>query len=195
MWKSPKVSFWPATQARSRGIGLSLTGALAAVAASSAAVAITSSDFTYRASRDAFLTVSPHDLHPTDRNSASNFEVSLFPARLTTEISGPACFGTEINLPQGVRITSLTTYYSSAATSDVAVYLTRDRLAGEGWTFLASQGPINNSGSLRTATSAVSADVGTVANDKYSYGFAVCLGAGDSFQGSRIAYRYKTAGE
>jgi hypothetical protein len=171
-----------------------MIGSLAAIL-STPAVAITSGSFTYSSPQTGFLSIHPADLSPVDSRSANDYAINFFSGSLTSSLSSNACFSRGVHLPQQAQLKRLVTYYRSGARSDVAGYLVRNNLATDGSVVLVSQGPIDDSGSRKSISTAVSTSVSVVRNDLFSYAFAICLGAGDSFEGSRIEYTFTSAGD
>ena len=89
------------------------------------------------------------------------------------------------------------TYYSAsnATKTNPRVLLFRNNLATDITNTLVDTTVVETSGARNSVNSIVPAPLSIINNGAYSYGFAICLGQLDTFEGARIAYRYGTAGD
>ena len=176
---------------RPRDIGFLLVGGIVAAALSGTAIAITDTKFTYTTEKTGHLSIHPMDLSPM-----WNFDYSIdFTGAFGIFAGG--CASTGINLPQGAKVVSLVIYYT--ADDDTAdnprVFIIRNNLATDQTVRLVDIEVADTSDTRKSTTRSIPSNLSTILNGSFSYSLGVCLGTDDWFEGARITYRYKTAGD
>ncbi len=166
-------------------------GVVATLVLSGTAMAITDTSFTYSTVQTGYLMIGPGDLVPISDESANDYYVATHGAFTTSD----TCFIAPVHLPQGARMTSVRTSYSSGAASNLSVYLSRENpVTGSGADMIART-VVDDSGTRTFVNDVISADLRLVSNALYTYTYRVCVGSNDFFYGARIAYTYTNAGD
>ena len=174
--------------------GLVGVGVVITLVLSGTAIAVTDTNFTYSTTKTGYLTIHPMDLAPANNLAADNYYID-FGAGLSHSAPGGGCYNTGVNLPQLAKVISVQTYYVDEPTGNMYVYLYRNNLSTDVTDTLATQYINDNTGVRSSQTTTVGSTQRTVWNNTYAYGFAVCLGADSSFEGTRITYTYTSAGD
>lgn len=140
------------------------------------------------------------DLIPADDRVADAYGAS--PKELSYGVrDGQGCFDGSVHLPQGAKITSVTTYYSSAKTNfHTRIRFYRKNLAEEGGDYLITREIIDNTGTKTSVQDIIQQSVGVIRNNVYIYSYGICLstapnGAAGNFFGALINYQYSSAGD
>ena len=174
-------------------LGLVAVGVVATLVLSGTAIAVTDATFTYSTTQTGYLTIHPMDLAPGGSSHADGYTTDPSGGILATSTGG--CFNTGVNVPQLAKVTTVLAYYVGLSNSPTGVYLVREKLVdGDGET-IAGQSLTDTGGVRKSLTITVPVDRRTVRNNVYSYGFGICLDAGEAFHGARITYTYTTAGD
>jgi hypothetical protein len=157
-------------------------------------VALTDTAFKYTHAKTGYLSVSSMDFAPDSLQGATNDYVNAWDGSLSNSALG-RCFNAGVNLPQGAKMTQITFYYQSDATSDLGGYLVRRNPASGSGTYAVTSTPADNSNIATSVTAAIPLNYRTINNKKYAYGVGVCLETeGTLFNGARITYTYTNAG-
>lgn len=167
---------------------LALSGAVLSLCIASAAPAwaVTSSAFTYSATRTGYYSISPMDLAPDSNASAATVYLNGWGTALT---SHNGCFNAGVNLPQGARITAFTYVHGGS----IHAFLTATAFSdGSNVTVFEEFSPPTAGRNVRTV--AVVPAV-TVSNAGNMYGVGFCVETGEAFYGARITYTYTSAGD
>ncbi len=176
-------------------IGRILAGAAVSSMLIGTAFAITANTFSYSRIKTGYYSIHPGALAPIDTLAASNYNVNFVNPSMDTGSGSSVCFSTGINLPNGASIVSLTIFYQSNASSNISALMTRLALStGIPDNFL-FQIISDDSDVRRRSVFPVPAASQFVDNSAYAYALAVCIAAGTTFNGARIRYTYKTAGD
>jgi len=180
------------TSGRCRDIAFLLVGGIVASVLGGTVIAIIVVNVTSTTEKTGYLSIHPMDLTPM--SSGIDYAIEVNGA---LRLSDGRCASTGINLPQGAKVVSLLTVFTAAAdtATNPSVALVRNNWATDGVTYLVGRGFANTSGTRKSVSTPVPANLSIINNAAYSYSFAVCLGTGDWFEGVRITYRYKTAGD
>ena len=117
-------------------VGLIAIGVVITLVLSGTAMA-TDTSFTYSTVQTGYLMVGPGDLVPDRSDSANDYHLFFSQGGST---SG-ACFLGGVHLPQGARITSVRTSYSSGTGSNLYVGVSRSNPVTGGHNTLGSQCP------------------------------------------------------
>lgn len=159
--------------------------AVALLALSLPALAVTSSSFKYSNPKTGFLSISPMALAPDSDNSAIDYTIGW-----NSTLDGNGCYNTGVNLPQGSKILEVSYYQAGRVDAN----LTSNEVATGTQGNLASiaNPPLAASRTLVTFTLPTPV---VVRNDTKNYGFGVCLQSGEHFFGARIKYSYANAGD
>jgi hypothetical protein len=174
-------------------IGNFLAGAAVASVIGGTAVAVTSANFTYSQSQRGYYTIHAMAMAPSDNFGADDYSISYVPPFVSS--GGGACLQTGVNFPQGATVLSVTTWYQSNASSNLGVRLYRQNLPSNGFNTLVSTVVTDDTNTRKAVTHTVAANLRTVNNLYFSYGYGVCIADGTTFSGARISYLYKTAGD
>jgi hypothetical protein len=158
------------------------------------AQAITDTIFKYSAPKTGYFTIDSMAMGPDGDVAANDFNIS-WGVGLTT--SSNSCFNTGVNLPTGATITAFVVFYKSAAASDLDVSVFRKKLSDGTLNTIAGQAIADDSDTRVSASVLLSSTPVNLVIDNvhYSYGFGVCLGAGDVFHAARVRYTYTNAGD
>lgn len=175
-------------------LGLMLVGVVVTVVLSGTAIAVTDNEFVYSTAQTGNLTIHPMALAPANHAAADNYSISWAPAKLTRG-NASQCFNTGVNLPQQAKISRVRTTYSSGISSDLSVYLVRSELETNTTDYLVGEVVPENSESRRTVVHDTRDAISVVDNTRYAFGFGVCLGPTTIFEGARITYQYRRAGD
>ena len=135
--------------------------------------------------------IGPSDLVPENSSDADEYHLGFSYAGSNTS----ACLRAGVHLPQGARMISVRTSYSSGAGSDLTLALWRVNPVTGGADTLVSKSVANDSGVRTYVNHAVPANLGLVNNALFTYTYLVCVGPGTPFYGTRIAYQYTSAGD
>lgn len=175
-------------------IGHFLAGAAVASVIGGTAIAVTGPNFTYSSVQTGFLSISPSAMSPANYWTAENYRI--YPeAWLESSEEPEGCFVTGINLPQGSKILSVTTFFRSSSQSDLKVQLIRKNMQTRGTVRMVEQQYFENTAASVSRTTNVSSGVATINNSTFAYGFSVCLSGGTTFDSARINYTYTSAGD
>jgi len=176
-------------------IGNFLAGAAVASVIGGAAVAVTSPDFTYSATKTGYYTIHPSGLVPYA--DGLDYFVEHGPPRLFQHGASNGCYETNVNLPHGSRITQLAVWFRSppASPNRPSVLLLRTTLSDGSWTLLSNYNIPDDSNTRKLAVIPIAGGSSLVSNIGFAYGFAFCPGPGGDFFGARIAYTYTSAGD
>ena len=155
-------------------------------------VAITDTNFKYTTEKTGYLSIHPMDLTPIswDADYASEFQGAL-------RLVNGNCASTGINLPQGAKVVSLLTVFTAVAdtATNPSVALVRINWSTDALVYLVNRGFTDTSDTRKSVSTPIPASLSIIKNAAYSYSFAICLGAGDWFEGVRITYKYSKAGD
>ncbi len=165
-------------------------GVVATLVLSGTAMAITDTSFTYSAVQTGYLMIGPADLLPESSADANDYTVDSVVA-----YSSGACFRAPVHLPQGARMTSVRTSYSSGAANNPSMRLQRTNPVTLATTTLFQHFVVDDSATPTYVNNVVPANLALVTNSLYTYTYGVCVGSFDAFYGARIAYQYYTAGD
>jgi hypothetical protein len=168
-----------------------LAGAAVASVFGGVAVAVTSTNFNYASPQFGFFSISPLHMAPDSDETADVFLIG----HNGFLSSGFGCFQTGVNLPHGAMITTVSSWFSSNASSNPTFRLYRYNLATGDFGVLTSVTPANDNGARSVTTQTVPGGGNIVSNREYSYSYAVCQSAGSEFYGARINYKYTRAGD
>ncbi len=174
-----------------------VVGVVATLVLSGTAMAVTDASFTYSTTKTGYLTIDAMDLAPRGQAAMEGYVVDIHTSQLLELTEGGGCYNTGVNLPQNARITTVLTYYSRGASGSgtAVLHLMRNHQLYGGSDYLVYENLPDTDGARSSATYTVPNDRRTVWNNVYSYGFAICLGPGDYFAGTRITYTYTNAGD
>lgn len=158
-------------------------------------VALTDTTFKYAHPKTGYLNVSTMDFAPDNLQGATDDYFNVWDTSLSNLAVG-RCFNAGINLPQGAKMTQITFFYQSDATSDLGGYLVRRTPASGVGTYAVTSTPVDDSDVATSVTSAIPLSFQTINNRKYAYGVGVCMSSGGTlFNGARIKYTYTNAGD
>jgi hypothetical protein len=156
------------------------------------AYAVTGPVFQYSAPRNGFLAISNMALAPSNYSTA-DYANSPNNGLATT---GPRCFTTGLNFPNGATVVKATVWYRSGSTGNVQFLVYRNRFSDGDTDAVVNDTTINdNSGTYKSRTVAADPNAALVENTKYAIGFQVCLDADDVFHHARVHYTYTNAGD
>ena len=168
-------------------------GVVATLVLSGTALAVTDASFTYSTVQTGYLMVGPADLVPTSEISADNYSLSDTSASSSYSNN---CFVAGVHLPQGARVTTVRTSFSSGAgDNNIFITLTRVNPLTPGRDYLVSHYVANDAGSRTYVNDVVPATLRLVNNALYTYTYEVCVGSSTYFYGARITYQYTSAGD
>jgi hypothetical protein len=169
-------------------------GVLAALSLSGVAQAVTDTIFRYTTTKTGYFGIDFMAMAPSNAAAADNYQIGNLTGLTAT---GVRCFNTGVNLPHGARMTQLVVWTTSGATSNPATAMYRHRLPdGSTDEIVPSYLIVDDSGNRKQTNIPIANNtIAVVRNTGYTYGFAVCLGSGDTFHGARVAYIYFQAGD
>jgi hypothetical protein len=171
---------------------------IAAMAAGSlliggSAYAITSTTFTYPKTKNGYLAISHMAMVPAENSDTVDYGISPNNGLAAT---GPLCFTTGLNFPNGAKLVKASVWYSSAGTSDIKFLIYRKRFSDGDTDSVVDETTINdNTSTYKGKTALVDPFADIVENNKYAIGFNICVDDGDVFYGGRVHYTYTTAGD
>jgi hypothetical protein len=176
-----------------------LTGVLVgAIVAGGAAIAITSTAFTYSSTKTGYLALSTMAFAPNRVGSTGAGDFTNDWTGSAQGISSPdgsRCFSTGVNLPNGSRIRSVRYSFTSGPGANLRIELVRVNPATGASTFLAQAEPLNDAGARRSFSTDVPSTKQLVDNQTFVYGFGVCAQDDTTVHGARITYTYRNAGD
>ena len=178
-------------------IMLALAAAAAMTVIAGSASAVTDTTFTYSAFKEGTYAIHAMAMAPANATAAAEM-TSDWQAGLLGPDAATACYMTGVNLPQGAWIYSVEIAYRStdANTNDVGVFFLRDERAADHSVHILAANYSSASGiRVKAVETITNAGFRLVRNDLYAYGFGVCLGASDKFEGAYITYHYNSAGD
>jgi hypothetical protein len=183
---------------RGRMMTLVLGVLVGTIVAGGAAIAITSTAFTYSSTKTGYLAVSPMAFAPdavgsTGAGDYTNIWVGAGDGLNSAD--GSRCFNAGVHLPNGSRIRSIRVSYTSGASSDLMLSLVRQNPATGAEAFLAQVNPDNDAGARRSVSVDVPSTKQLVDNQTFVYGIGVCPSFDTTFHGARITYTYRNAGD
>jgi hypothetical protein len=155
---------------------------------------LTAKGFKYSTWKTSYLSVAAMDFAPDNIGDTTNDYYNLWLGPNLSNNDGGRCFNTGVNLPQGSKAQSITFYFTSGASSDFFGELDRHRLSTAGGQNLTSVSPVDDTGTVASATGAVPSTMQVVNNNAFSYGIGACFSGDTSFHGAKIKYQYRTAG-
>jgi hypothetical protein len=157
------------------------------------AYAVTGPVFQYSAPRNGFLAISNMALAPADSTETADYSNS---ANNGLAATGPRCFTTGLNFPNGATVVKATVWYRSGSTGNVNFLIYRNRFSDADTDSVVNDTTINdNSGAYKSRTVAADPAAALVENSKYAIGFRLCMGDGDVFHHARVHYTYTNAGD
>jgi len=179
----------------SRSAAMISASILAAAAILGAAQAATDTIFRYSTPRMGVFGIDNMALSP-DGNDSLNYR-NDWDSGLTPLTPGDdGCFSAGVHLPHGATITKLTVFYKSDPdfTVPTAYFLRKEFSSGDSQQVGFNALPDS---AMRTSNIVpLNAARTTVNNNRYSYGFGICLeNNGDTFYAARIVYTYEHAGD
>lgn len=160
---------------------------------SGTALAITESSYNYTAPKTGYYGISNLAMAPQSSENTDYFNPGDTGGLITGTMR--QCFNTAVNLPNGAVITELVVYFRGADEDDVSVQLIRQRLSTGGEQKIANKSFTDFSTDRVSDTAPINANMATVNNAQYNYGFRVCVDPGGTFHGARITYTYTNAGD
>ena len=166
----------------------------AALSLSGIAQAITDTSFRYSTEQTGYFSISPMAMAPNDDTAANNFAINRN-AGAGVQTDGFICMDTGVNLPHVAIMTELSVWTTSGAANNPALVLYRHRLTDGARDTLAFIMIADDSGMRKKNDMAIPEATAKVSNALYTYGFGLCLGAGDTFHGARVTYTYNRPGD
>ncbi len=169
------------------------TAIVGVIAAIGTAEAITDTAFIYSAAKTGWYTINPAELVPQSHLIGYNADTNL----LSLTADNGACFGTGLHLPQGAAITQVTVWHQSGAPGgDLTIGVHRVGLATGAIDVVAAGNLHDNSNARKQVSLTPAAGTTAVNNASFRYTFVVCpLTTDNLFNGARISYTYKNAGD
>ena len=174
-------------------------GAIVGLFLSGVAQAITDSVFRYAEPQTGWYTIHPASLAPQHLNQPFDYHIGHENGELS--VSNIRCFQTGVNVPHGATLTSLRVWYKASATSQVGPMdfrLFRTPVgSGEGG-LIGFKKAVKISGERASENIKLSGAGAKVNNERFMYGFAVCMYVvrpDAAFAGARLTYTYTTAGD
>ena len=150
--------------------------ALTGVSLGPAAQAVTDTEFRYSTAQRAYLMIPAAALVPSSNTSQYSLEGGF---RIVTNAVAQVCFYAPVNLPHGVRVTAMRTWYLRPANPDVFFailrrvsvpgVLTTEIVAGEQSTQL----PVRTT--YGVATTAINDGLEIIDNQRYAYYLQYCI--------------------
>lgn len=133
--------------------------------------------------------IDPMAMIPDSPSSASSYTNNWTGFLANNGYNKTSCFNTGINLPQYGAIIKISVIFQSVAKSNPTVYIVRhNTFTGES-TPLVDRMLLDDSGTRVTKFLLFPAETRYILNETFSYGFGICLGAGDMFFGAKILYQ------
>jgi len=174
-----------------RHVVIALAGILIGVVLSGAAHAIVESTYRYSTPQTGYLMVPAPAFVPQTNTVAYSNGAALHASTFS-------CFYAPVSLPQGARMSQLTTWYIKNGTTGGAEAQLQS-LSPLNPAFLTAVATVllnNTSGAVKQASVDVTdPSVQTVNNAHLVYRIILCLSGEESFVSARIGYTYKSAGD
>jgi hypothetical protein len=139
-----------------------------------------------------YLSIHPMSLAPASSGTVSGS--GYFQNGISLRLLGAGCFSTGLNLPQGAIVRRVELYYRSSTDFDPSFYLYRTKPGIDTHDLLIGVTGMEDSGLPKSMVVPVARNLAVVKNDIYLYGFAVCMGKQDVFDGARIIYTFDPLG-
>ena len=145
------------------------------------AVALTCATPIAAYAKDEVISIGPMAMHPDGSSSATTYFVS-WPGQLT----GNGCYNTDVQLPLGVTLKSITSY-STSTVGGIYIDLIATTLKS-GTTTTIKDFDVEDTSNSRISTTKTIPGGKADVKSGVAYGLGVCLEDGDKFHGVKIEY-------
>ena len=159
-------------------------------------VAWSAADFVYDDPQTGYYSIHPMSFAPDGGEPAGGYFTSWNRGRLIPDSSTQQCMNAGVNLPDDAVVQEVQVWFSANSTS-VPLYATlvRTELDSGRGTRLVEDDFTDGSGNRVSRTRSVDDAVARINNAQYQYGFGVCVRGQTIFNGARIKYTYRKAGD
>lgn len=174
-----------------RNVAAAVSGALLlALALSGTAKAITDTIYKYSTPKTGFYTIHPAAFTPDQSTRSFDMGWGLG----VSSSDGNTCFNASINLPSGVTVTELDSWFKSTSGAE-AFWMARVPVGSTSFDYLANKTDTDTSATMKPVLVPVSQN-NVIDNHHYLYIVGFCVAnAADIFHGARITYTYANAGD
>jgi hypothetical protein len=170
--------------------------AIAALLATAIPVAAwAAADFTYDTPQTGYYSIHPMSFAPDGGTGSGGFFNRWKAGVLEPDQNVQQCLNAGVNLPDGAVVKEVQVWFSSNGVHELYTTLMRTELGTGSGRSIGGGVFRDSSGNRVTRTSTVGDAVATIDNAKYQYGFGVCIQGTTTFQGARIKYTYRSAGD
>jgi hypothetical protein len=187
------------TASTSLPVATGVAAAIAALFLSGKAQAITDTVFKYSAPKTGWYTIHPSAMAPQHLNQPFDYYIGHENGELT--VNNIRCFQTGVNVPHLAKLTDLRVWYRASTTTQFGPMdfrLFRTAVGTGAGDQVGFKKAIIISGDRASEVIKLSGASATVLNNKFMYGFAVCMyvtNPNAAFAGARLTYTYTNAGD